>query len=74
MKKITNPSNLKQAKTQVSEMDLKGDMFQNGGTIVVNKGGDTLLLYYRQDNPADHVENSAILQSLGIPDDELKLE
>ena len=42
--------------------NLKGDGFLMGGTIVVSRGGTETLLQFKQDGPADHVENSAILQ------------
>ncbi|XP_065558634.1 prostamide/prostaglandin F synthase-like [Artemia franciscana] len=45
--------------------DMKGDGFQNGGVLIVEKGGK-LLYYYKQDNPADHVANEKILEVLGI--------
>ncbi|KAK2710507.1 hypothetical protein QYM36_011887, partial [Artemia franciscana] len=41
--------------------DMKGDGFQNGGVLIVEKGGK-LLYYYKQDNPADHVANEKILE------------
>lgn len=47
--------------------DLKGDGLQNGGTFVITKGGEKVLLDYRQDNPADHVELAEILRVLQIP-------
>lgn len=46
--------------------DLKGDGFQNGGTLVVSAGGDKCLLSYIQENPAEHVELSKVLEALGI--------
>jgi len=46
--------------------DLRGDGFQNGGLLIVKKGGQEVLLSYRQENPADHVENAAVLNALGI--------
>jgi len=50
--------------------NLKGDGLQNGGTIVITKGGAKVLLDFRQDNPADHVELSEILRVLNIPNPE----
>jgi len=46
--------------------DFKGNMSQNGGVLIVKKGGHEVLLSYRQENPADHVENSEVLEALGI--------
>jgi len=50
--------------------NLKGNGLQNGGVLVVNKGGSEILMDFKQDNPADHVENSDILKVLGIKDTE----
>lgn len=46
--------------------DLKGDVYQNGGTLVVGKGGK-LLLDWRQDNPADEVDIQEVLKVLNTP-------
>lgn len=40
---------------------MKGDGYQNGGLIIVEKGGK-LLYSYRQENPADHPHNDEILK------------
>jgi len=45
--------------------DMKGDGYQNGGTIIVDTGGK-LLHKYIQENPADHMEPGAVLKALGI--------
>ena len=43
--------------------NLFGDGWQNGGCLVVEKGGgDEPLLYYIQQNPSDHVSNRDVLQ------------
>lgn len=41
--------------------DLRGDGFQNGGLVVVGKGGK-LLYSFVQENPADHAANEDILK------------
>ena len=41
--------------------NLHGDGFQNGGVLVVDKGGKTLHLYV-QEGPADHEDNMKILK------------
>lgn len=46
--------------------DMRGDGFQNGGTMVVSAGGSPVLLDFRQDSPADHVDNSKVLKVLAI--------
>lgn len=40
---------------------MKGDGYQNGGLLVVEKGGK-LLYSYMQENPADHANNDDILK------------
>lgn len=45
--------------------DFKGDGLQNGGVLVIGKGGE-VLLSYKQVSPADHVENSEVLKALGL--------
>lgn len=45
--------------------DMKGDGFQNGGTLVVGQGGK-LLLAFKQESPADHVDNEEVLNALGL--------
>lgn len=49
--------------------NMHGDGFQNGGLIVVEAKGEKLLYEFKQDNPADHAPNSAILQALGIEEE-----
>ena len=41
--------------------DLKGDGFQNGGLIVVERGGKVLYSFVQQ-NVADHASNEDILK------------
>jgi len=45
--------------------DMKGDGMQTGGTMVIEKGGKTLLSF-KQDGPADHVDPADVLKALGI--------
>lgn len=45
--------------------DMKGDGFQNGGALVVDKNGK-LLLEYKQEDAAEHVSADAILAALKI--------
>ncbi|KAL3186243.1 hypothetical protein MRX96_027969 [Rhipicephalus microplus] len=37
-----------------------------GGTLIVEKGGNKVLLNYQQDTPEGFVGNSAILDAVGI--------
>lgn len=41
---------------------LKGDGFQNGGALVVEKGGTKTLLTYIQEEAPDHVSNEEVLK------------
>ncbi|XP_074655307.1 prostamide/prostaglandin F synthase-like [Tubulanus polymorphus] len=54
-----------QAKEQNISGNFKGDGMQNGGTLVVKKGGE-LLLRWNQENPADHVPLQDVLNALNI--------
>lgn len=53
------------AKAEKMGGDMKGDGMQNGGTFVVEKGGK-VLLSFKQDSPADHVDPAEVLKVLGI--------
>ncbi|GIY80552.1 hypothetical protein CDAR_424761 [Caerostris darwini] len=46
--------------------DLKGDYYQVGGTLVIKKGGEEVLLSHKQHELADHVDNKEVLKCLGI--------
>jgi len=46
--------------------NVAGDGWQNGGLMVVEAKGADILFEFKQDNPADHAENSDILQALGL--------
>ena len=45
--------------------DMKGDGFQNGGALVIDKNGK-LLLEYKQEDAADHVSAEDVLKALNI--------
>ncbi len=45
--------------------DMKGDGFQNGGALVIDKNGK-LLFEYKQDDAADHVSADDVLKALNI--------
>ena len=45
---------------------MAGDGLQNGGLLIVSKGGVQVLLNHKEDNPGDHVSNAIILRVLGI--------
>lgn len=47
---------------------MTGDGFQNGGTLVVDKGGKVLLCF-KQENAPDHVDNTDVLKALGLESD-----
>lgn len=46
--------------------NVSGDGWQNGGLMVVEAKGSDILFDFKQENPADHAENSDILQALGL--------
>lgn len=54
-----------EAKKENMGGNLKGDGYQNGGTVVVGAGGK-LLFSYSQDQPSDHAEPGDILKALGM--------
>lgn len=61
----TSRAAISKSKAEKVGGDLKGDGMQTGGTLVVEKGGKTLLTF-KQDNPADHVDLAEVLKALGI--------
>jgi len=54
------------AKDKNIKGDMKGDGFQNGGTLIVGAGGKDILLKFIQEHPAEHVSTDVILKTLGI--------
>lgn len=52
--------------------NLRGDGLQNGGLLIVERGGQTVLLSHREEVPGDHVPNSKILRVLGIKGDSVE--
>ncbi len=63
--KITR-SSISAARAQNIQGNLSGDGLQNGGTLIVAKGGEQVLLDHHEDVMGDHVANEAILNALGI--------
>ena len=59
-------ASLSKAKRQNISGNLSGDGLQNGGLLIVNKGGTKVLLNHREEVPGDHVANDEILRILGI--------
>lgn len=57
------------AYAKAKEMNLGGNMsgdgYQNGGTLVVDKGGK-LLLFYKQEDASEHVAIEDVLKALNI--------
>ncbi|CAG7820401.1 unnamed protein product, partial [Allacma fusca] len=44
----------------------KGNGFLTGGTLIIEKGGRNVILSYKMQALADHLENSKILKALNI--------
>ena len=57
-----------QAKAKSMELggNLAGDGYQNGGCLVVGAGGTPVMFTFKQEDAAEHPENSNILEALGI--------
>jgi len=64
---------ISKAKENGTPNNFKGNGFLTGGTLIISKGGKDVILFYRQEELADHLENSKILEALGI-DEELASE
>jgi prostamide/prostaglandin F2alpha synthase len=47
------------------DSDLKGDKYQNGGTLIIDKNGK-VLYQYNQEDAADHISKEEILNALEI--------
>ena len=46
--------------------NLSGDGLQNGGTLIVGRGGEKVLLNFHEEAPGEHVANEVILNALNI--------
>ena len=55
-----------QARARNLSGNLAGDGLQNGGLLIVAKGGGQVLLNHCEETPGDHVVNSVVLDTLGI--------
>lgn len=49
----------------------RGDGLQNGGMLIIRKGGE-LLLFHKEEVPGDHVDNDIILNTLGITEEKIR--
>ncbi|XP_078281357.1 prostamide/prostaglandin F synthase [Rhinoraja longicauda] len=56
----------KQANKDGISGNYSGDVMQNGGLLIVSKGGEKVLFHFVQDSPGDHVPLDTIRQALGI--------
>jgi prostamide/prostaglandin F2alpha synthase len=57
---------IRKARANGTPNNFKGNGFLTGGTLIVAKGGTDVILFYRQQELADHLENEKILAALGI--------
>jgi len=46
--------------------NMEGEKYQNGGALIVEKGGEKQLLHYVQQSAPDHVSNEQVLEALGL--------
>ncbi|XP_068450849.1 prostamide/prostaglandin F synthase [Clinocottus analis] len=46
--------------------NFSGDLLQNGGMLIVAKGGEKVLVHFIQDSPGDHLPLEDISKALGI--------
>ncbi|XP_028596789.1 prostamide/prostaglandin F synthase isoform X1 [Podarcis muralis] len=46
--------------------NFSGDLLQSGGTLIVGRGGENLLLYSAQESPGDYLPLESIVTALGI--------
>ena len=51
------------AKQKGIQGNFKGDGWQNGGVLIVSKGGKSVLFNYVQENPAEYATNEDILKA-----------
>lgn len=56
------------ARREGIEGNFQGDGLQNGGLLIVTKGGEKVLLNHKEEVPGDHVANEDILKVLNISD------
>ncbi|KAM3621300.1 uncharacterized protein V6R79_009226 [Siganus canaliculatus] len=54
------------AKADGIQGNFSGDLLQSGGTLIVAKGGEKVLLHFIQDSPGDHLPLEEIAKTLGI--------
>lgn len=57
---------ISEARAQNISGNFSGDGLQNGGLLIVSKGGEEILLNHREEDVGDHVANGVILERLGI--------
>lgn len=55
-----------EAKGRGIAWNFSGDGLQNGGMLIVTKGGTRVLLNHREDVPGDHMANDDILKILEV--------
>ena len=56
----------KQAKSEGLSGNFSGDKLTTGGVIVVDKGGESVLLEFKQQSAGDHCPAENILKALGL--------
>ena len=65
LSKLTRAS-ISEARSRNISGNLSGDGLQNGGMLIVSKGGMRVLMNHHEQLPGDHVANDEILKVLGV--------
>ncbi|KAK2861948.1 hypothetical protein Q5P01_001481 [Channa striata] len=55
-----------QASAEGIKGNFSGDLLQSGGMLIVDKGGEKVLLHFIQDSPGDHVPLEDIAKAVGV--------
>ena len=63
---------ISEARAKNIEGNMAGDGLQNGGLLIVSRGGERVLLNHKEETPGDHVSNAVILRIFGILEGENK--
>ncbi|XP_030838556.1 prostamide/prostaglandin F synthase-like [Strongylocentrotus purpuratus] len=65
---------LSRASDKKIKANLKGDKLQIGGTLIISKGGEKVLVDFKQEAPGDHIPLQTVLDAFGIKGETPKTE